>query len=197
MQLLDAEEATALPEQPDEARLVAQRVELVDRAANGGQPVAILLWPDEHAHADVLRNNAQPRLYLLAPSAPPVALDDAFEDWVRLPATIADFRARLDRLRAAPARAPRPQLDGAGRLLYRDHWVALSPLEERLAALLVDRFEQVVRDADLFDAGWPGGSPRPNTLSCRITGLRTRVATLGLQVVGIRLAGYMLQPSPL
>jgi DNA-binding winged helix-turn-helix (wHTH) protein len=89
--------------------------------------------------------------------------------------------------------AARPVLDGDGRLLYRDRWVPLSFIEERLAGPLVERFERVVGSVELIDVGWPVDRSTRTNLSRRMSRLRARLRTIGLDVVGIRRTGYVLK----
>ena len=87
-----------------------------------------------------------------------------------------------------------PELDGAGRLLYDERWVPLSFTEERLAGPLVHRFGRIVRNTELIDVGWPGHPATLSNLRRRMSGLRTRLRALGLDVIGVRRIGYVLQP---
>jgi DNA-binding winged helix-turn-helix (wHTH) protein len=89
--------------------------------------------------------------------------------------------------------AARPVLDGYGRLLYRDRWVPLSFIEERLAGPLVERFEHIVGSIELIDVGWPDDRSTRTNLSRRISRLRARLRTIGLDVVGVRTTGYVLK----
>jgi hypothetical protein len=125
-----------------------------------------------------------------------VIVTDDLEDWLRLPADDRDARMRLRRLRDRAERLPTcPVLDGYGRLLFAGGWVGLSAVEERLARPLVERFGQVVCYADLLEAGWPGQHKDKIILRPRITGLRRRVAPIGLELRSIRDVGHLLEAS--
>jgi hypothetical protein len=135
-------------------------------------------------------------LLILGPDDDPVTTADGLEDWLRLPADDRDVRMRLLRLRDRATRLPAfPVLDGCGRLVFAGGWVGLSGVEERLACPLVEHFEQVVSYAVLLGAGWPGQHKDKVILRPRITGLRRRVATIGLELRSIRDVGHLLEAS--
>jgi DNA-binding response OmpR family regulator len=84
-------------------------------------------------------------------------------------------------------------------VLWRgDKWVALSPIESRLATALVGRPGRVISRARLEKIGWPGGAPNNRAVDGRIKVLRTRVAPLGLRIHTVRGQGYLaeIQPRP-
>src|SRR5205814_911744 len=94
-------------------------------------------------------------------------------------------RSRQDRVRNVPPRitaararasswppSTRPELDGNGRLLRGSRWVALSPTEEQLCALMIGEFGQVVSDRALIAQAWPEGTGTPTGLRLQMTRLR-------------------------
>jgi two-component system, OmpR family, response regulator len=169
-------------------------VELTERALLGGPVIMIVGVPAGAARLDELRQLCIPRLIVVGPDDDAVSTTEELEDWVRLPADDRDVRSRLRRLRElARHLSPPPVMDGAGRVILGDHWIALSEVEERLAFPLVGRFGNVVRLDDLMAAGWPGRRDRAilRPAMCR---LRRRVETLGLELLSIRDVGYVLQP---
>ena len=169
-------------------------LELEERSAHGGPAVAVLRWPDHRARVDELRRICQPRLLVVGPDDDPVIPSDDLEDWLRLPVDDRDVRMRLLRLRDRADRLPaRPVLDGYGRLLFGAGWVGLSGVEERLARPLVEQFGQVVSYRELLDAGWPGQDKERIILRPRITGLRRRACTIGLELRSIREVGHLLE----
>lgn len=100
---------------PAEALREARRIEELDRYLDGGAEIAVVRWPEHRGRIDRLRQQALPRLLLLAPDTAPVVAEDVLEDWIRLPASVADVRARLSRLRHhAQDRPPRPSLEIVG-----------------------------------------------------------------------------------
>jgi DNA-binding response OmpR family regulator len=160
--------------------------------------VVLVNWPEHADQVTALAQAGLPRLLLVANDADPPASLDASEDWVRLPADERDIAARVQRLtrRAGePAMGP-PTLDGNGRLHHRGSWVALSPIEARMASALVERFGSVVSEDELGARGWPGGTWPPGALRVHLTRLRQRLAPLGLDVTRVRLQGLVLQDRP-
>jgi len=172
-------------------------LELEERSNHGGPAIAIVRWPDHRSTIDELRRLGQPRLLVVGPHDDPVIATDDLEDWVRLPVEDRDVRMRLRCVRERATRLPTcAVLDGFGRLLFAGRWVGLSGLEERLARPLVEHFGRVVTYAALLDAGWPGQDKEKIVLRPRITGLRRRVSTIGLELRSIREVGHLLEGTP-
>jgi hypothetical protein len=156
--------------------------------------VVLVRWPDESERLEALRASGAPRLLLVPPDTDPPVTVDPLEDWVRLPADQPEVRARLATLNArANADRPVPAVDGDGLLHYRGRWVALSPVEQALAASLADRFGAVVGRDALARRAWPDGVPTRNALDVHILRLRRRIAALGLELRTVRSRGYLLQ----
>jgi two-component system OmpR family response regulator len=156
--------------------------------------VVLVRWPDEIERLETLRVTGAPRLLLVPADASPPVTVDPLEDWVRLPADQAEVRARLTALSArAHADQPVPTVDGDGLLHYRDRWVALSPVEQALAAALAERFGAVVGREVLARRAWPDGVPTRNALDVHILRFRRRIAALGLELRTVRSRGYLLQ----
>lgn len=156
-------------------------------------------WPDEAEAREALRQAGQPRvLLLLAGTAPPTPVDE-LEDWIRVPASDADLRARVEwlsrRLTQVRVRAERPVIDEHGLIRNDDGWVSLPPVEGRLARALLDRFGAVVSRDALSRAGWPQGAPGRNALDVHVLRLRRRIAPVGLAIKTVRSRGYLLEPS--
>lgn len=158
--------------------------------------VALVRWPSEEARLDELRSRATPRLVLVAPHAEAFSPADDLEDWVRLPAAEVDVRTRVRTLkrRAADAAERVPELDEGRLLRYGRWWVALAPVEARLAEALVDRFGAVVGRTDLARAGWPEGLPSRNSLDVQLGRLRRRLDGSGLALRTVRSRGCILAP---
>jgi DNA-binding response OmpR family regulator len=89
--------------------------------------------------------------------------------------------------------AVRPLLDEDGLLHHRDAWVSLSPVEQALAGVLLDRFGAVVTREMLADRAWPAGVPTRNALDVHVLRLRRRVAPVGLEIRTVRSRGYLMQ----
>jgi DNA-binding response OmpR family regulator len=172
--------------------------------------VAMLRWPAESDRRDDLATLGVPRLLLVEPGSPPPPLDDCLEDWLRVPADEADAAARIAALeRRADAHTHThtanngngngngngdiPHLDEDGVLRFDGRWVALPPVEGRLAALLIDRFGAVVSRDALTKAGWPSTPSGRNALDVHILRLRRRLSQVGLSIRTVRSRGYLLE----
>lgn len=154
--------------------------------------VTLIRWPDDDARLTRARRQGGPRLLLVSPAAEPPALADPLEDWIRLPAPDADVRARVRTLAARGDRARVPDVtDGVMR--FEGRWVGLSPVEERIAEPLAERFEAVVGRDALIRSAWPADPPKRNALDVHVLRLRRRIEALGLEIRTVRSRGYVLQ----
>ena len=184
--------------------------------------VTMLRWPDEEARRTLISLSREPRLLLVPEGEEPPAVVDCLEDWIRIPATENEVRARVDALavrsrahpphasgngssnghtngHAAPAAAPAtdiPLLDDFGVLRVNGAWVALPPLEARLTEVLLERLGAVTSRDVLIRAGWPSGAPGRNALDVHVLRLRRRLMPLGLVIRTVRSRGYLLEPLP-
>ena len=158
--------------------------------------VRIVRWPEERELLEQLRAEGTPRLLLVRPPAPPPEVLECEEDWVRLPADDGDVRARVLALAARSSRhRPGPQVGGDGRLRYGSQWIALSPIELRLARALTERFGEVVRSDVLAGAAWPDEGLNEGALRVHLTRLRRRLRPLGLELQNVRGRGYLVEPA--
>lgn len=159
--------------------------------------VALLRWPAEAEKRTVLADGDVPRLLLLEAGAPPPEILDCFEDWIRVPASDVDLRARVRALEARSQRHLRrvPELDVHGVLRFGTAWVSLPPVEARLVDSLIERFGAVVGRDTLRRSVWPGSSPGRNVLDVHVLRLRRRLAPLGLVIRTVRSRGYMLEAA--
>jgi DNA-binding response OmpR family regulator len=159
--------------------------------------VALVRWPEEAAVRERLHAEAKPRVLLLVGGSAPPAPVDELEDWIRVPASDADLRARMDwlsrRLAPSPTSLELPVLDDDGLLRTDAGWVPLPPVESRLTKALLDRFGAVVSRDALARAGWPTGAPGRNALDVHVLRLRRRLAPLGLVIRTVRSRGYLLE----
>ena len=87
-------------------------------------------------------------------------------------------------------------VDDDGLLRRRDAWVALSPIEARLARAFVEHPRQLLGRKTLGNAGWPDGVPNARSVDSRVKTLRRRVAPLGLRIHTIRGRGYLADLDP-
>ena len=154
-------------------------------------------WPAEADRRDDLVERNLPRLLLLDDGIEPPPPLDCLEDWVRLSASEADVRARVDGLMARGQAHLQdvPEVDPHGVVRYRNGWVALPPVEARLAEALILRYCAVVGRDTLRRSVWPGSSPGRNVLDVHVLRLRRRLAPLSLAIRTVRSRGYMLEPA--
>lgn len=159
--------------------------------------VVLVRWPAEEDRRTSLAEHNRPRLLLLDDGIDPPESLDCLEDWVRLPASEADMEARVKGLMARGRTHLRdvPEVDAHGVVRYRDGWVALPPVEARLAEALVLRFCAVVGRDTLRRSVWPASSPGRNVLDVHVLRLRRRLAPLSLAIRTVRSRGYMLEPA--
>jgi two-component system OmpR family response regulator len=145
--------------------------------------VVVVCWPQEQAEVERLARLRIPRLLLVDPGCPPPVTDDVLEDWVRLPLDDREVKARLATLhRRAATLLDIPRLDRHGRLLFREHWISVTPIEERLLARLANRFNDVVPAAEVLDAGWPDRRPTANAVRVTMHRLRRRLRPMALEL---------------
>ena len=158
--------------------------------------VVLVRWPLEAERRERLQTSLTPRLLLLEEGEPPDPAD-CLEDWVRVPASEAEVRARVAALRgrAQSHVAAAPELDPDGVLRFADRWVSLPPVETRLTSALLDRFGAVVSRDALSKAGWPDGAPGRNALDVHVLRLRRRLTPVRLAIRTVRSRGYLLEPS--
>jgi hypothetical protein len=159
--------------------------------------VAVIHWPQDSVRAVELARIGVPRVLLVAPDCEPPDSSDPLCGWVRMPADERDLQQRVVELRGRASSA-RPIVGDHGVLWRGEKWVALSPIEARLAAALVGRPGRVISRARLEKIGWPDGAPNNRAVDGRIKVLRTRVAPVGLRIHTVRGQGYLaeIQPCP-
>lgn len=159
--------------------------------------VELVRWPGEQVRLDEARRAGAARLVLVPEGVLPPMPDDVLEDWVRLPASDDDIRLRVqvlsDRARSTNSE---PRLDESGLLRFGGRWVALPPVESRITAALLDRYNAVVSREALSRVGWPSGFPGRNVLDVHIVRLRRRLVPLDLVIRTVRSRGYLLEPAP-
>ena len=86
-----------------------------------------------------------------------------------------------------------PTIDEFDIVRYGDRWIALGPVEARLARELVTTPGQVVPRSRLEAAGWGDSPVRPNTTDRQMHRLRTHLALVGLALHTVRGHGYLLE----
>lgn len=169
---------------------------------DGHSDVTLVRWPEQEDTRSALRASGRPRVLLLDPSTPAPEPGDPLEDWVRMPVAETDLRARVrwlaHRLDMGSGDGPAPPdvgpvLDDDGLIRVGDHWVALPPVEHRLAHALLAKLGTVVTREALSRAGWPDGAPGRNALDVHVLRLRRRLAPLRLTIHTVRSRGYLLE----
>jgi DNA-binding response OmpR family regulator len=167
---------------------------VADAASAWEGAVRLVRWPEEGELLARLRAEGTPRLLLVRPPAPAPEVIECEEDWVRLPADDGDVRARVLALAARSSRhRPGPQVGGDGRLRYGAHWIALSPIEHRLARVLAECFGEVVNIELLAGAAWPSEGINEGALRVHLTRLRRRLRSRGLEIQNVRGRGYLME----
>jgi hypothetical protein len=170
---------------------------MVDDLPDGWPEITLVRWPEQEVMRHELHGDGRPRLLLLSPTVAVPEPCDALEDWVRIPVAEAELRARVRWLAHRVARAGArttalPDIDDAGVMRVGTDWVALPPVEHRLARALLDRMGAVVSREALAAAGWPQGSPGRNALDVHVLRLRRRLAPLNVRIHTVRSRGYLL-----
>jgi hypothetical protein len=159
--------------------------------------VVRLHWPEEADRRAVLQRRGVPRLLLVGPGETPPDTIDVLEDWARDGAAEGDVAARVLTLALRAARLPRPPyFDDDGLLRYGRQLVLLSPLETRVAEVLVGRLGHVVDGETVARAGWPGEAPTDTTMTAAMRRLRDRLRPAGLILTLIASKGWMLEARP-
>jgi hypothetical protein len=156
--------------------------------------VRLVRWPEERELLERLRAEHTPRLLLVRPPAPAPEVIECEEDWGRLPADDGDVRARMLALAARSSRhRPGPKVLGDGRLRFGPSWIALSPIELRLARELSESFGEVVQSDALAHAAWPDETINEGALRVHLTRLRRRLRAVGLEIQNVRGRGYLME----
>ncbi len=166
----------------------------------------MLRWPEEEGRRTRISREGAPRLLLVADGEAPPAVADCLEDWIRVPAAEEEVRARVDALSVRSQahltggrdayHPAEPLLDDFGVLRMNGSWVALPPLEARLAAALLERIGTVTSREVLIRAGWPTAPPGRNALDVHVLRLRRRLLPVGLAIRTVRSRGYLMEPAP-
>ena len=167
----------------------------------------MLRWPEEEGRRTRISRQGAPRLLLVPDGVEPPSVADCLEDWIRVPANEEEVRARVDtlsvrsqaHLTGAPLQTGTPAtpvLDDFGVLRMNESWVALPPLEARLAEALLERMGTVTSRDLLVRAGWPTAPPGRNALDVHVLRLRRRLHPVGLAIRTVRSRGYLMEPAP-
>ena len=163
----------------------------------------MLRWPEEEGRRTRISQEGAPRLLLVPDGEEPPAVADCLEDWIRVPAPEEEVRARVEALSVRSLAhvangthhepSHEPVLDDFGVLRMNGAWVALPPLEARLADALLERLGTVTSRDVLIRAGWPGSPPGRNALDVHVLRLRRRLHPVGLAIRTVRSRGYLME----
>jgi len=154
--------------------------------------VVVLHWPAESTEATRLRAEGIPHLLLVEEGAEPPLTGSCLEDWLTLPTTDLEIRARLLGVAQRAVHHNRlPRVDELGHLSHRGRSVFLSPTDQRLAHALIDRFGEVVPEQELIEFVWPEGATN-KALRVHVSRLRQRIVPIGLRVTCVRSSGYVM-----
>ncbi len=172
----------------------------------------MLRWPEEESRRSRISLAGEPRLLLVPDGQEPPPVGDCLEDWIRVPAAESEVRARVDALAvrsqahmtngssgdgsSGDGHSSEPVLDDFGVLRVGGAWVALPPLEARLAEALLERLGAVTSRELLIRAGWPTGAPGRNALDVHVLRLRRRLTPVGLAIRTVRSRGYLMEAAP-
>jgi hypothetical protein len=157
--------------------------------------VVVVRWPEQRADAERLARLDRPHLLLVEPGVAPPELTSCLADWIRLPADDGDVRARLAALAARALHHPsHPTVDGFGEFSFAGRRVFISPIDQRIAELLVASFDRGVSEKDLF-ADVFDGEGEPSKVRVHISRLRKRIEPLGLEITSIRGFGYRMHAA--
>lgn len=154
--------------------------------------VAMLHWPDDGERAETLTRAGAPVLLLVAEGVSPPDDWDGLTDWIRLPADPEDIWTRVIALQRRARRRPAPRLDDFGVIWHGRAWVALSPVEARLVAPMLERPGEVLSRRQLARAVWPDGVGNDRVVDTYVRRLRQRIPAVGLSIHTVRQRGYFL-----
>ncbi len=158
--------------------------------------VVVLTWPVDEVRRDELARRQVPRLLLIPSDVSPPSDPDPLEDWARPSADPIEIHSRMTVLneRARRSSSEPPMVDESGLLRWHGKWVALGPIEARLATRLALHFGDVVPRDELEAAGWERMSTH-RVLDVQIVRLRRHLRTLELLIHNIRGQGYVLEAA--
>jgi hypothetical protein len=145
--------------------------------------VAVMHWPRDAGHVEQLARLGLPRLLLVSRGGGRPADNGPLQDWLWWPNTRQELHRRLLGLyqRAEQRRAGRsPSVDGAGRVRIGDGCLRVSSPEQKLAEVLVARFEEPVAEDKLLRMA--EGPCSRASLRARLARLCEDLKPLGLEV---------------
>jgi DNA-binding winged helix-turn-helix (wHTH) protein len=87
---------------------------------------------------------------------------------------------------------PLPTIDEYGLLRHGTRWVSLTPTEERVLRVLLERVGRVCSRTLLTDAGWPRGPANERILDTYVRRLRAKIPAFGIEIRTVRKRGFLL-----
>ena len=154
--------------------------------------VQLLRWPADAVKRERCRQLGLPRLLVIEGQLDPPP-PDPLEDWVRMPLSPADLRARMAALGERARRLAVPVVDADHVLHYNAGAVPLSRIEAALATQFAESFRQVVSRQLLIERAWAERPRAPrNALDLQVLRLRRKICPLGLAVGTVWGRGYLL-----
>ena len=165
------------------------------RAFDATVDVTVVRWPAEATARTLLAQAGRARVLVVAADAAAPAPIDDLEDWLRDPVDPVELVARSDALRRrVTARATAPYLDADGLLHVGDRWVSISDAQLPMLRLLLERFGQLVRTEELVEVyAAAGGTDNPSSIRTAIVRVRSRLASVGLELRAARQRGVVLE----
>lgn len=156
--------------------------------------VRVVEWPSGSETIEALARAGTPRLVLVDVGSDPPEGSDCHQDWMWRTGSEGEMRVRLRQLtlRALAHGHDRPYIDSIGLLHVGLRSVPLAAKERALANVLLENFNETVSKDELVLAAWPGGIRHGNVLSTRMSALRSRIAWVGLEIVGSSRRGYTM-----
>jgi hypothetical protein len=188
--------------EPTRRTLAARRVpRLLVVPANSPPPVVIdtledwVREPIDAADVDARAVALARRAEMLAPEAA-VVVPTASDGWLVDPADVERF---VESTRTTARREPEaPTMDTVnGIVRVADRWVVVPERQVPVAALLVERFGELVgRDEVVAAYVEAGGSADTTAVKSMTLRLGRRLAPLGLELRAVRSHGLVLGPAP-
>jgi two-component system phosphate regulon response regulator PhoB len=105
---------------------------------------------------------------------------DELEGWPAVPDSRVVLRREL------------PTIDEYGLLRRGDRWVSLTPTEERVMRVLLERAGRVCSRELLTDVGWPHGPANERILDTYVRRLRAKIPEFGVEIRTVRKRGFLL-----
>jgi hypothetical protein len=159
--------------------------------------VAVLQWPRDTDRGSHFCELGIPCLWLVPDAEEPPLVLSSLQEWLPRTASDDEVHCCLERLSgqgAALRQAAELELDDQGWLHLGDHGVHLAPAAERLAAVLIDHFDEAVEDTLLADESDTAAVSRwHNSLSSDLIHLDQFVNPLGLEVVPMPGPAHLLR----